>query len=180
MLINNVSQFTTSYLSQKLTEMFADVRPICLPDPAQDYDNVSALMTGWGRNSSSGPLSNILQEATVSTMTNIQCRSSGHQHDRITENMICAQNGSDGSDACRGDSGGPLAVRGQDGSYSQIGVVSWGKGCARQGYPGVYTRLTALLPWLNKTIHSKPGPGKLFSTTYLEFTCGNISTSYSC
>ena len=126
------------------------MRPICLPDPAQDYDNVSALVTGWGRNSSSGPPSNILQEATVTTMTNSQCRSSSHKHDRITENMICAQ--AAGRDACKGDSGGPLAVLGQDGSYSQIGVVSWGKGCARQGYPGVYTRLTALLPWLTETI----------------------------
>ena len=82
----------------------------------------------------------------MTTMTNSQCRSSSHQHDRITENMICAQ--AAGRDACKGDSGGPLAVLGQDGSYSQIGVVSWGRGCARQGYPGVYTRLTALLPTL--------------------------------
>ena len=82
----------------------------------------------------------------MTTMTNSQCRSSSHRHDRITENMICAQ--AAGRDACKGDSGGPLAVLGQDGSYSQIGVVSWGRGCARQGYPGVYTRLTALLPTL--------------------------------
>ena len=133
------------------------MRPICLPDPAQNYDDKSALVTGWGRNSSSsGPPSNILQEATVTTMTNSQCRSSSHRHDRITENMICAQ--AAGRDACKGDSGGPLAVLGQDGSYSQIGVVSWGKGCAKQGYPGVYTRLTALLPWLTQTIKtSKQG-----------------------
>ena len=114
---------------------------------------MSALVTGWGRNSSSEPPSNILQEATVTTMTNSQCRSSSHRHDKITENMICAQ--AAGRDACKGDSGGPLAVLGQDGSYSQIGVVSWGKGCARQGYPGVYTRLTALLPWITKTIKTK-------------------------
>ena len=113
---------------------------------------MNALVTGWGRNSSSWSSlpSNILQEATVTTMTNSQCRSSSHRHDRITENMICAQ--AAGKDACKGDSGGPLAVLGQDGSYSQIGVVSWGRGCARQGYPGVYTRLTVLLPWLTETI----------------------------
>ena len=143
-----MSQFATGYLSQKLTEMFAAVRPICLPDPAQDYDNVRALVTGWGRTSSQGLPSNILQEATVTTMTNSQCRSSSHRHDKITENMICAQ--AAGRDACKGDSGGPLAVLGQDGSYSQIGVVSWGKGCARPGYPGVYTRLTSLLGWIEK------------------------------
>ena len=132
--------------------MFAAVRQICLPDPTQDYDNVSALVTGWGQNSTYGPPNNILQEKTVTTMTNSQCRSSSHRHDRITENMICAQ--AAGKDACKGDSGGPLAVLGQDGSYSQIGVVSWGKAgtCAKQGYPGVYTRLTALLPWLTKTM----------------------------
>ena len=95
----------------------------------------------------------------MTTMTNSQCRSSSHRHDRITENMICAQ--AAGKDACKGDSGGPLAVLGQDGSYSQIGVVSWGKGCARQGYPGVYTRLTALLPWLTETMKtSKQGRSK--------------------
>ena len=115
----------------------------------------------------------------MTTMTNSQCRSSSHRHDRITENMICAQ--AAGKDACKGDSGGPLAVLGQDGSYSQIGVVSWGRGCARQGYPGVYTRLTALLPWITKTIHSSGIPGN-YSSLYDLFRCGNISCdpSYSC
>ena len=116
---------------------------------------MTALVTGWGRLNSSGPQADILQEVTVTTISNQECRAS-HGHDRITEAMICA--GEVGKDACKGDSGGPLAVLGQDGSYRQIGVVSWGKGCARPGYPGVYTRLTALLPWLTETIKtSKQG-----------------------
>ena len=117
---------------------------------------MNALVTGWGLNSSSWSSlpSNILQEATVTTMTNSQCRSSSHRHDRITENMICAQ--AAGKDACKGDSGGPLAVLGQDGSYSQIGVVSWGKGCARQGYPGVYTETSYFVDWVLETIAANP------------------------
>ena len=120
--------------------------PICLPDPAQDYDNVKALVTGWGRLKSYGILPDILQEVNVTTMTNQQCRGKKYSHSEITDYMICA--GDVGRDSCQGDSGGPLSVLGQDDRYSQIGIVSWGKGCAKPGYPGVYTRLTALLPTL--------------------------------
>ena len=107
---NGRSQTYQSYDSEQTTPMTEDKQFVngddqyeryeSLPDQAQDYDNVSALVTGWGRNSSSGPKSNILQEATVTTMTNSQCRSSRHKHDRITENMICAQ--AAGRDACKG------------------------------------------------------------------------------
>ena len=125
------------------------VQPICLPEPGQDYENVSALVTGWGRLSYSGPMADILQEVTVSTMTNIACARSHGDH-KITDNMICAKE--TGKDSCEGDSGGPLAVLGQDNSYRQIGVVSWGKGCARPGYPGVYTRVSSLLGWIQDMI----------------------------
>ena len=129
------------------------LQPICLPEPGQDYDNVTAVVTGWGRLNYTGPLADTLQEVRVNTMTNSECARSHGDH-RISDNMICA--GANGGDSCEGDSGGPLTVLGQDGSYRQIGVVSWGKGCARQGYPGVYTRITALLPWVKTTI-SAPG-----------------------
>ena len=120
------------------------VRPICLAEPGQDYDNVTALVTGWGRLESRGSRPDVLQEVEVETMTNRACARSHGDH-KITNNMICA--GSQGRD-CKGDSGGPLAVMGQDGSYRQIGVVSWGEGCGTPGYPGVYTRVSSLLAWI--------------------------------
>ena len=59
----------------------------------------------------------------------------------ITENMMCAGYDAGVLDACQGDSGGPMIWRGdQDSAFTQIGIVSWGQGCARKGYPGVYTR----------------------------------------
>lgn len=69
--------------------------------------------------------------------------------------MICAA--SDGKDACQGDSGGPLILKGfaYDGSQDvQVGVVSWGYGCAQGYFPGVYANLHSLLPWITSELAS--------------------------
>ncbi|KZC10123.1 Trypsin-3 [Dufourea novaeangliae] len=60
---------------------------------------------------------------------------------------LCAGVTQGGKDACQGDSGGPLLCEG-----TQVGIVSWGKGCAVPNSPGVYTRLDVYLDWLNQSI----------------------------
>jgi len=52
----------------------------------------------------------------------------------------------------QGDSGGPLFDCPYNGSCEQIGIVSWGIGCAKQQYPGVYTRVTEMMPWIKRII----------------------------
>lgn len=56
--------------------------------------------------------------------------------------MICAADRN--KDSCQGDSGGPLIT--PDGV--QVGVVSWGSGCADPDYPGVYSNVAAVRDWI--------------------------------
>ncbi len=62
--------------------------------------------------------------------------------------MLCA--GVGGKDSCQGDSGGPIFDRA---TGRQLGTVSWGNGCARSGYPGVYGELNYPLirDWIRTT-----------------------------
>ncbi|CAL4213582.1 unnamed protein product, partial [Meganyctiphanes norvegica] len=117
------------------------VAPICPPEAGNLYTNIDALVTGWGTTESGGDVSDILLEVTVPTMPNSNCQSNYavYGSDEITDDMICAGLPEGGKDSCQGDSGGPMIT--QDSSfYRQIGVVSWGYGCAYPGLPGVYAR----------------------------------------
>jgi len=117
-----------------------EIAPVCPPSfPESDYADVSAIVMGWGALYELGPPPDELMEVEVATITNRQCIGA-YPPGNITDSMICA--GALDKDSCQGDSGGPL-VTNEGGYYSQIGVVSWGIGCARPDYPGVYGRVTS-------------------------------------
>jgi secreted trypsin-like serine protease len=50
--------------------------------------------------------------------------------------LVCAADTN--KDSCQGDSGGPLA---DTATRQLIGIVSFGRGCAEPGFPGVYTEV---------------------------------------
>ena len=49
----------------------------------------------------------------------------------------------------QGDSGGPLVAKMCDGRWAQVGIVSYGEGCAFKDSPGVYTRVSAYADWID-------------------------------
>ena len=89
-----------------------------------------------------------MQKVTVPYVSDATCKNA-YESEEITAGMICA--GKAGKDSCQGDSGGPMV----DSEGKQVGVVSWGYGCAQPDLPGVYSRITAALEWIenNMVIH---------------------------
>ena len=69
----------------------------------------------------------------------------------ITDNMICAGFDEGGKDSCQGDSGGPFVCM-ENGNPVITGVVSFGIGCARADFPGVYAKVTNYLPWIRANL----------------------------
>lgn len=69
----------------------------------------------------------------------------------IDERILCVGLLQGGKDSCQGDSGGPYVIgkpEGKTAYFYQIGVVSYGFRCAEPGYPGVYSRVTQFLDWI--------------------------------
>uniref|UniRef100_A0ABD2W538 Peptidase S1 domain-containing protein n=1 Tax=Trichogramma kaykai TaxID=54128 RepID=A0ABD2W538_9HYME len=128
------------------------IRPVCLPSIGSNPAGKDGTVVGWGRTKEGGMLAGVVQEVTVPVLSLDQCRKMKYRANRITENMMCAGNGS--QDSCQGDSGGPLLIE-DNGRHEIAGIVSWGVGCGRQGYPGVYTRVAKYLNWIKLNMKQK-------------------------
>jgi secreted trypsin-like serine protease len=95
---------------------------------------------------------NRLMQVELPLVATDQCReSNGGGGWAINERNLCA-GGEGGKDSCQGDSGGPVVVHTSRGRWVQVGIVSWGLGCARKNYPGVYTRVSAFGDWIRSTV----------------------------
>lgn len=112
------------------------------------FPGTYAWVTGWGITELGLP-SIQLKEVDVRIIHGEACNSAQMYDGVITDTMICAGHRIGGKDACQGDSGGPLMVVDRKGGLKQIGVVSWGEGCAEENRPGVYTRLATMGAWIN-------------------------------
>lgn len=134
------------------------VQPICFPTveagSSEDLAGTKAVVAGWGATKEDGAVSNVLREARLPVVALSKCQQSYQDipGSRVDDTVLCAGNLNGGLDSCQGDSGGPLMMRMEDGRYQQVGIVSWGRGCARAGYPGIYTRISHYLRWITSKL----------------------------
>ncbi|KAF5299446.1 hypothetical protein FQR65_LT01026 [Abscondita terminalis] len=122
------------------------LKPVCLPTIGKSYSGQIGIVTGWGATSSGGSVSNKLREVRVPILSHEDCRRTGYG-DRVTDKMLCAGFPQGSKDSCQGDSGGPLHVL-NGSQHVIVGVVSWGEGCAKPNFPGVYTRVNRFNSWI--------------------------------
>jgi trypsin len=103
-------------------------------------------VAGWGiLNFGDTVSSTTLNEVGVRRLDNSACSGYG----TVTDfEQICAGYPEGIYDSCSGDSGGPLIARDGPTGYLLVGVVSFGRGCAEAGYPGVYARLSSYRDWI--------------------------------
>ncbi|KAK4325433.1 hypothetical protein Pmani_003990 [Petrolisthes manimaculis] len=125
------------------------VRPVCLDGSGKTYSGDDVIVAGWGSMFEGGPQPGTLYKVTLKVVGNDQCRLKygPAAPGGIVDHYLCA--GVDGKDSCQGDSGGPL-VKYEGGVWKQLGLVSWGIGCGKGHYPGVYSRISYFLPWIER------------------------------
>lgn len=124
-----------------------------------------AVVTGWGLTDAWAPTRSRstagtvgLQLADLPIVGNATCLAAyqtlnfGAQP--IRAENVCAGYPGGGRDACQNDSGGPLMVPGGVTGWTQIGIVSWGYGCAQPNAYGVYTRIAPYIDWIQQVVRT--------------------------
>ncbi|MFJ4962079.1 Trypsin precursor [Streptomyces sp. ADI96-02] len=105
------------------------------------YNQGTFTVAGWGAAREGGAQQRYLLKANVPFVSDADCNAA--YGNLVAGEELCAGLlGTGGVDTCQGDSGGPMFRRDNAGAWIQVGIVSWGQGCARPDYPGVYTEVS--------------------------------------
>jgi secreted trypsin-like serine protease len=145
------------------------VVPLLSGDRVLEGPPVKAVVTGWGRMreldaSGNDPTTGQrvrpeeveperLMEVKIPLVATDACKAAYQGAPGVIDGRnLCAGVPEGGKDSCQGDSGGPLVTQAANGRWVQIGVVSWGAGCGRQGFPGIYTRVSAFADWIRQNV----------------------------
>jgi len=136
---------------------------------------------GWGRTSFGGNASDVLLEVDLQIISNDNCKDAiqtilpwylsffplSFIFRFVYDSMICAVAEEDEATVCNGDSGGPLIIKGSNGSQSdlQVGISSWNMLCDG-AYPSAFTNVANVYDFVKDEMANSVAP-----------ECNTISTN---
>ncbi|XP_041969724.1 CLIP domain-containing serine protease 2-like [Aricia agestis] len=129
------------------------VKPICLPTEAallkNNFEGYDLQVAGWGKTNNASA-SQVKLKISLPVYDHKKCQDQYFRQGRnVTDKQFCV-GGKARKDTCRGDSGGPLMGQVSFGKrWAVVGVTSYGPSpCGTEGWPGIYTRVTPYLKWI--------------------------------
>ena len=139
------------FLILKLNSPVTTIKPVTLNrSNASPVKGENVVVVGLGALTENGNSPQFLHEVTVQAVDQATCNRE-YGGGIFEASMVCAAVVGGGKDSCQGDSGGPL-VRIVNGEHIQVGVVSWGDGCARPSLSGIYSRVSGEIAWIEQQI----------------------------
>lgn len=141
---------------------------VCLPDNLSDV-NKTGIVVGFGDTipganrgkimlmNNSGSIcilgSLILKQVNLTIYPNDYCTNVSPSIIKDWNKQICCGDLSGERDACQGDSGGGLYILQNISNrihYTLDGIVSYGERCASPMKPGIYTRVSFYIDWIQQ------------------------------
>jgi secreted trypsin-like serine protease len=119
----------------KLPRAVRGIKPIKLATAKQnrlESPGHRLKIAGWGSTREGGNVTDRMREVSVPVVSD---RTAKRAYSSAYSPSLMVAAGVRGKDACQGDSGGPLFQPGI--TRTQVGIVSFGRGCARPRFPGV-------------------------------------------
>ena len=108
-----------------------------LGEESLEQQDAPLTVSGWGTEFFGSPvIPSRMKEVDVRAVADSSCTTNELVMGFQPDSEICAEELA--GDSCQGDSGGPLFGTLADGRRVQVGIVSYGLGCATPGFPGVY------------------------------------------
>lgn len=148
-----------------------DIRIACL-QIGENFQRKSLTVIGFGKTMSAATEgSQTLMKVDVDIVDNAVCNRSMKflikrkiLPNGLTADQFCAGDYEHGGrDTCQGDSGGPMQImeervdcRHNFPLHTVVGVTSFGRDCGRKMAPGVYTKVSRYIDWIESVVWPYP------------------------
>jgi trypsin len=157
----NASTFSNDFalveLEKEIDFKNTTITPVRLASPVYESHGgmdpgIDATVYGFGNLSSWRPNSTKdLNKVIVPIVSHEEANAPASYNGKIDDTMLPAGYAAGGKDSCQGDSGGPMVVFNHRNQPVQVGVVSWGQGCASPNKYGIYSKVSSAYLWIMKT-----------------------------